>query len=69
MSQSPWGNHLEELTSREESRVGYDHQKVAKIEQKTGCKENVNHNSRQNSFGQPVFFLIFSHLLVIIANP
>ena len=34
MSQSPRGNHLEEWTSREDSRVGYDHQKVAKIEQK-----------------------------------
>ena len=36
----------------EDSRVSYDHQKVAKIEQKTGSKENVNHNSCQNSFGQ-----------------
>ena len=52
MSQSLGGNHLEELTSREDSRVGYDHQKVAKIEQKRGFKENFNHNSRQNSFDQ-----------------
>ena len=52
MSQSPRGNRLDEFTSREDSRVGYDHQKVAKIEQKRGFKENFNHNSRQNSFDQ-----------------
>ena len=32
----------------ENCRVGYDPQKVAEIEQKTGFKENVNHDSRQN---------------------
>ena len=52
MSQSPGGYHLGELTMGEDSRVGYDHQKVAKIEQKTGLKENFNHNSHQNTFDQ-----------------